>query len=183
MDIKRSLPVALVAVAFFCMAVAPSLAVAQPKTLAAEVKIGIVDLQQAISTVKAGKMAKKKLQAFKKKKEQVLEAKADKIKAMEAELEKQLPLMTEKAKQEKLKEYQKEMLEAQNLYVEIQSDLAKKQQELFEPILQRLGGLIEELALEYSYSLIMDKSGGAVLYYSPQSDLTPELIKRFNAAK
>ena len=183
MDINRSLPAALNAVAFLGMVLVPSLATAQGKSLDAEVKIGIVDLQQAISTVKAGKMAKKKLKAYKKKKEKVLEAKADKIKAMEAELEKQLPLMTEKAKQEKLKEYQKEMLEAQNLYVEIQTELAKKQQELFEPILQRLGGLIEELALEYSFSLIMDKSGGAVLYFSPQSDLTPELIKRFNAAK
>ncbi len=183
MDIKRTLPATLIAIVFLGMVLAPTMVAAQPKTLSAEVKIGIVDLQQAISTVKAGKKAKKKLKAFKKKKEKVLEAKADKIKAMEAELEKQLPLMTEKAKQEKLKEYQKEMLEAQNLYVEIQSELAKKQQELFEPILQRLGALIEELALEYSFSLIMDKSGGAVLYYSPQTDMTPELIKRFNAAQ
>ncbi|MFH1529151.1 MAG: OmpH family outer membrane protein [Pseudomonadota bacterium] len=180
MEIKY-MPAALFAVAI--MVSAPALVIAQAKTLDTEVKIGIVDLQQAISTVKDGQMAKKKLKAFKKKKEKILEGKADKIKAMEAELEKQLPLMTEKAKQEKLKEYQKEMMEAQNLYVEIQSELAKKQQELFEPILQRLGGLIEELALEFGYSLIMDKSGGAVLYYSPQTDLTPELIKRFNAAK
>jgi len=180
MDIRKLVPAALVAV----MLLAPAVAVAQgTKTLGVEVKIGIVDLQQAISTVKDGKKAKKKLKAFKKKKEKALEAKADKIKAMEAELEKQLPLMTEKAKQEKLKEYQKEMLEAQNLYVQIQQELAKKQQELFEPILHKLGALLEELALEYGYTLIMDKSGGAVLYFSPQTDLTPELIKRFNAEK
>ena len=183
MNTKRSLPAALLGFLFLGMILAPAPVAAQTKTLATEVKIAIVDLQQAISTVKEGQKAKKKLKAFKQKKEKVLEAKADKIKAMEAELEKQLPLMTEKAKQEKLKEYQKEMLEAQNLYVEIQSELAKKQQELFEPILQQLGALIEELALEYGFSLIMDKSGGAVLYFSPQTDLTPELIKRFNAAK
>jgi len=180
MDMKRTLPATLIALA---MLLVPVLASAQARTLDAEVKIGIVDLQQAIATVKAGKKAKKKLKAYKKKKEKILETKADKIKAMEAELEKQLPLMTEKAKQGKLKEYQAQMLEAQNLYVEIQSELAKKQQALFEPILQRMGGLIEELALDYGYSLIIDKSSGAVLYYSPQTDLTPELIKRFNAAK
>lgn len=163
------------------LALLTSSAVAQaaPK----EFVFGVVDLQQAVASTKDGKSAKKTLEDLKGKKEKELEAKAEKIKAMEAELEKQLPLMTDKAKQEKIKVYQQEMMEAQTLYGNIQKELAQKQADLYEPILQKMGKIIEEISLEGGYSMVLDRTSGAVLYAEPKADITPEVIKRYNSAK
>lgn len=150
---------------------------------AAQTKIGVVDLQTAVASTKAGKSAKSKLEKAKNKAEKSIEERAEKIKKMEEEMQKQMPLMSEGGKKDMLDRYRKEMLELQEMVQDSQVKLAKKRNEMLEPILNKMGAIIQDLALSDGYTLIIDKSAGTVLYHEPTIDLTNEVIKRYNAQK
>jgi outer membrane protein len=164
----------------FAVTLCPA-AQAAGKSIEGELKIGVVDIQAAVAKTKEGQEAQKKLEELGAAKRKELDAKTAKIKAMEEDLKKQLPLMNEKTKQEKLQEYQELAAETQKLYMEAQNEVAAKQSELVEPIVKRLQDIISDIALEYSYTMILNKAAGAVvLYNTPQLDLTDEVVKRYN---
>jgi outer membrane protein len=146
----------------------------------AQVKIAVVDLQLAIASTKEGKSAKAKLEKMTEKKQKELDERVNKIKKMEEDMEKQLPLMSDEGKKDMMEKYKKEMAALQELYMTNQSDLAKRKKDLLEPILQKMGAIIQDLALSEGYTLILDKGDGAVLYFQPSLDLTSEVISLYN---
>jgi outer membrane protein len=147
------------------------------------VKVGVIDLQTAVATTQAGKKAKDKLEKLAKKKQKELDEKVEAIKKMEEEMKKQLPIMSDAGKQEMLEKYRKAGMELQDLYMNNQTVLAKKKAELLEPILTKMGAIIQDLALSEGYSLILDRSDGTVLYFEPSTDLTARIIKLYNESK
>jgi len=149
----------------------------------AQVKIGVVDLQTAVASTKAGKSAKEKLEKLAKKKQKELDDKVAAITKMEDELKAQLPVMSEAGKQDMIKKYREAGMELQELYVKNQQYMAKKKAEMLEPILQKMGSIIQDLALSDGYTVILDRSEGTVLYFEPATDLTPRIIKAYNDAK
>jgi len=151
-----------------------------PARAEAQVKIGIVDVQTAIFSTKDGKKAKDKLEKLAKKKEKEIDTKTEEIKKMEEEMKKQLPVMSDTGKQDMLQKYRTKGMELQQLYMESQTYLQKKKSELFEPILTKMNAIIQDMALSEGYTVILDASMGAVVYYQPSTDVTAEVIKRYN---
>lgn len=148
-------------------------------TAATTFKIAYVDLQEALLSIKEGKKVKKKLEGIAKKKKKELEKEQEAIKDLKTELEKQAALMKEEERRKKLVEFQTRVEEFQAAYLESQQDLAKKEQEMTRPIFNKMLSIVEEMAQEMGYDMIMEK--GAVLYATSNSNLTDELIKRYNA--
>jgi len=146
----------------------------------AQMKIAVVDLQLAIASTKEGKSAKAKLEKMTEKKQKELDDRVNKIKKMEEDMEKQLPLLSDEGKKDMMEKYKKEMASLQELYMTNQTDLAKRKKDLLEPILQKMGAIVQDLALSEGYTLILDKGDGAVLYFQPSLDLTSEVIKLYN---
>ena len=56
-----------------------------------------------------------------------------------------------------------------------------RQQELVQPVMDRVNAAIEEIRAEGSYALIVDVSSGAVVAADPLLDLTQEVLARLNA--
>lgn len=151
-----------------------------PARAEAQVKIGVVDVQTAIFTTKDGKKAKEKLEKLAKKKEKEIDSKSEEIKKMEEEMKKQLPVMSDSGKQDMLQKYRTKGMELQQLYMDSQTYLQKKKSELFEPVLTKMNAIIQDMALSDGYTVILDSSMGAVVYYQPSTDVTAEVIKRYN---
>ena len=149
----------------------------------AQVKIGVIDLQAAVASTKAGKRAKGKLEKLAKKKQAELDEKVKAIQEMEENMKKQLPIMSDKSKQEMLEKYRKVGMELQELYMANQQEVAKKKASLLEPILTKMGAIIQDLALSDGYTAILDRSEGTVLYFDPATDLTSKIIKLYNESK
>ena len=104
----------------------------------AQMKVGVVDLQLALESVKEGKAAKDRLDKMVKDKQKELDTKTEKVKKMEDDIQKQLPLLDEKGKKDLLEKYRKEMMDLQKLYVDNQTFLQKKRAELLEPLLKKM---------------------------------------------
>ncbi len=151
--------------------------------LAAEtIKIGYVDLQRAVMEVEEGAEVNRKLKADFEKKQKILDQKKNEIQALQQELESQGLMMKPEVKQQKAAELQKKMMEAQQVYVELQTELSNKQVKAHGGILQKMQMILEAMGREYKLSLIIEKTEGSVLYAKSDMDYTNELIRRYNSA-
>jgi outer membrane protein len=77
-----------------------------------------------------------------------------------------------KAEESKINDYQQDM----------NNQLVQKRQELFQPILDRLNNLINDVAKEKGYNYVFDTSTGVLLYADEKYDLTEAVRAKINAA-
>ena len=146
---------------------------------AADVKIGYIDLQKAIQETSAGKKAKKELEKeFNAKKEELSKKEAN-IKKMQEDFEKKKSVLAEEAKQTKAGELQAEMMKYRDLLGQSQVNIQKKEQELTKPILDKLQDIIDKVAKDGSYTVILEKSEQSVIWAKKDIDLTDEVVKQF----
>lgn len=146
---------------------------------AAELKIGYIDIQKAIQETSAGKKAKKDLEGDYNKKKKDLEKKEADLKKMSEDLEKKALVLSDDVRAKKQQEFQQEMLKYRELVGKSQVDIQKRERELTMPILEKIRGIIEDIAKKDSYTVILEKSEQSVLYAVKEIDLTDRVVKEF----
>ncbi|MCB0417815.1 MAG: OmpH family outer membrane protein [Bdellovibrionaceae bacterium] len=149
----------------------------------AVVSVGYVDMQAALTSVSAGKKAKERLEQEIAKKKVSLEKEQEGLQKEAQEFEKKAALLNESARAQKQQELQKKFLELQKKMHESQVELQKRERELTKPIIDSLRSIVEALGKEKKFDLILEKNEGAVLYAQSGTDLTQEVIARFNKKK
>ncbi|HTL12787.1 MAG TPA: OmpH family outer membrane protein [Bdellovibrionota bacterium] len=148
-----------------------------------EVKIGTVNMQEAIQSSEEGKKARTELEtAFNKKKGELQKEEAD-IKKMHEELDKQSLVMNEAALSKKQQEIQQRILKFQESTARSQMEIQKKEQELTAPIVEKLRGVVAQVAKDKGYTIVLEKSENNVLLSPDQDDLTKEVVEAYNKAK
>jgi outer membrane protein len=151
--------------------------------IAAETKIGFVDVQKALLATSSGKKAKEVLDGeFGKRKKDLDKKKAD-IEKMNQDLEKKKSVLSEEVMGKKQMELQEEMVKFQKTVAENQMELQKKEKELMEPIIEKMRKIFEKVAKEKGYSLILDKQAQFILYMEKESDVTEAVIAAFEKEK
>lgn len=147
---------------------------------AQNVKIGYVDLQRALSEVKEGQKAKSRLKKDFEQKQKKLTDKQKEVKKLKQSLESGAAMMTDDAKRKKAIELQQQMAELQQLYMEMQRDLAQKETKATQKIFKKMEPILNKIAEERGYDLILEKTESSVLFAKESMDLTDELIKRYD---
>jgi outer membrane protein len=145
----------------------------------AEVKIGYVDIEKAVLATKDGQNAKANLEKMAKEKEADIEKKLENFRKMEEQLQKQVSMMNDEMKRQKLQEYQKQGMELQQQYMEHQKSLAMEQEKAFAPIVTKLRRIIQEIGLSDGYTIILEQREDGVLYAMPQLDLTAKVVSKY----
>ncbi len=153
---------------------------AGPVLARAELKLGYVDLQRALNEVDEGKAAKALLKKDFDEKQKHLDAKKAEFDKIQADAEKQAVVMSDSAKKDKANELDRRARELQGLFVQLQKDLSEREREATKGIFDRMAVIVREIAEADGVSMVFEK--GAGLVYAPQSsDLTNELIRKYNA--
>jgi outer membrane protein len=165
------------AVALGCLAVVGSLA-AMPAQ-AQSVKIGYVDLQQALSETGEGKAIKAKLERLLKDKQREFDKMQDEVKRIKDEIETQGAMMKEDLRRTKMQDYQKKMVELQEFYMGNQKELADEEAKLTKPLLDRFEKVLQVIGKDEGYTLILPSA--AVVYGQPSLDLTSRLVQKINS--
>lgn len=88
--------------------------------------------------------------------------------------------MSEEAKAEKEKVFQKKLKEFQGKYKDAQEELQQKDAELTKKIIQRLEKILQKIGEEEKYTIILEKNSGGIFYFDRAIDLTELLIKKAN---
>ena len=148
-------------------------------TAVAEVKIGYVDLQMALQKTTAGQSAKRELERELKKKRKLLETRKGDIEKKRDDLTKKRDLLSQVALQQKASELQQEMLKYREEMSRTQMQIQKKERELTAPIFKQLSTVINQLAQEKGYDMILEKSQQGIVWAKKDMDLTASLIARF----
>ncbi len=148
-----------------------------------EMKLGVVDLPRVLRESDAGKKAASTLKAL-------YDKYQTRITAKEKELEKLKKTLVEKGETlppdkrvAKEKELQKKFKAYQEFGQKAQQDVAKKEKELLNPIMDNLEKLVKEYGRTNGYAAIAVK--GSVVYNDAKyeaKDLSDDILKQFDAA-
>jgi Skp family chaperone for outer membrane proteins len=88
--------------------------------------------------------------------------------------------LTKETLEKKAEEYMRMVNELQQSYGKFQRELGAKEAELTQGILQKMQSIIVEIGRSDGYTMIYDRSSGAVVWAPAHLDLTDKLIQIYN---
>jgi outer membrane protein len=136
-------------------------------------KIGVIDLDNTLSTTPAGKRANEAFEKNRKAKQAELDKQQQDLKAAAADLDKQKSVLKPDAYAQKHADLEKKFVDLQQVYVKLERDLAGERTKLIQDLLKQAGPKIEQVAKAEGVNLIVDRE--AVVFADPSVDLTQAL--------
>lgn len=147
------------------------------------IKVGVVDILRALNESESGKKARAELESLIKSRQLPIEEKHRRIESLRADLEKQAAVLSADARKARAEEIGRLERDFQRLIADAQAEVQKKQMDLENKILKDLRNVINAIAQEGKYSLIIERADGLVLYVDKSIDITDAVIKRYNEPK
>lgn len=146
----------------------------------ADDKLAFVDLQRALEETNDGKAAKNKLKSDFDQKQKELDAKQEELKKLKEDFDKKSSLMKDDAKQKMQADMQSRLMQLQETYARLQSDLQKKEADATRGILAKLSAVVQKIAERENFVMVLERSS-SVVYGKPALDITNEVIRNYNA--
>jgi outer membrane protein len=153
-----------------------ALLLALPALAEEPLKLGVIDIQRAMTQSEKGKVTQKKLRTKVAKLDESLKALEDEARTIANEMERQASLLSETLKKKKQERFLEIRAEAQKIERE------KKQvaDEFSAIILRDLEKILDAIAKEEGYHMILTTDGPWMVYYRPILDITDEVIRRYD---
>lgn len=136
-------------------------------------KIGVIDLDNTLSTTPAGKRANDAFEKTRKTKQTELDKQQEDLKRAAADLEKQKSVLKPDAYAAKREELEKKFMELQGVLQKLEKDLAGERQKLMQGLLKQAQPLVDKLARAEGVTVIVDRQ--SVVWADPAADLTAKL--------
>ncbi len=155
-------------------------------TARAELKIGYIRSDYIFDRYEPYMQAQKALDALQVEQFGHLQKMRDALEREAQEADRQAMLMTDEMKRQKFEQLNKQQQELQQRYENIVGDngiLMKKQEELLQPIIDRINEVIMRIARTESYDYIFDatvSAGSPILYAADKHDISDRLLAELN---
>lgn len=143
-------------------------------------RIGFIDLQRVLVRSAAGVAAREQLERDKAVMQREMDTKRQELEKLRDELEKKGSLLTGEARREKEEQLDRRRRDATRLADDFQRELVRKEQQLLVKVQQDLVGVIERVGKQKGYYLIVERRGAGVLYFSPDADITDDIIRAYD---
>lgn len=150
-------------------------------TIAADMKVGVMNVQKVLVTSVSGKAAKEKFDQKMQDLQSKFKAEEQELVDMQGEIEKKSSAWSEETKQLKVREFQKKRRELQEKSEDARFELKTLQDKELAPILKALEGVVDTYGKNNGFTLILDSKAG-VIYFSDAVDITDQLVKELDAA-
>jgi len=147
------------------------------------IKIGVVDLEQAISSTEEGKAAREEFARKQREAESKVQPMLDRYRALEEELKAKKFVLSDDALYQKQLDLAEMRNEIQSKMREVEGQLQVDQKRLEGPLVQKLEGIIEEFGKSQGFTLIIRRGAPGVLYAREALDVTELVIERYNKKK
>jgi outer membrane protein len=147
---------------------------------AADSKIGFVNLREIMQNTNAGKKAGEEFKKlYDKKHEEIAAAESD-LKRLKDELDKQGPIMTETARQEKGTTYQRKSRDYQLLIEDSNKEMKGRDEEIGRKLLPPIMKVVRKIAEKEKYTLVIDVASMPLPYYAKENDFSKKVIEEVN---
>jgi outer membrane protein len=153
-----------------------------PAEAAAQSKLAVIDLRRAVADTEDGLRMKSKLQELLDTRQTELESKSVDFQKAKEELER-LAREGKSSQVELQKKYaslEKQGIDLQNQELVVRREMDQKQNELMNPILDKLNRLVRQVASKEGYDLVVSRD--AVPYVRTDLDITDRVIQMYNEA-
>jgi outer membrane protein len=158
--------------------IASALVLLTSPALAKDLKIGVVDMQRAVSETDEGKAEEEKLMTTKKKLEDTLNRQLKEFYEEEEKLRKAWAILKDPEKQKKAEESRKKFEGLQKRYLDAERELMEKKTKVMMKITQKLNKVIAQIAQAQKFDYIF--ANAAVLWAPRHVDVTNEVIRQYN---
>lgn len=148
---------------------------------AADLKIGVINVQKIIVSCDSGKAAKERFDVKMKELQGSFKKEEEDLKALQDEIKKKSSAWSEEKKAEKVREYQKNGRELQAKTEDARFEMKQLQDKELEPILKALEKVVEKFGKEKGYTAILDSKNG-VVYFDEAIEVSDVIVKKLNEA-
>lgn len=148
--------------------------------MAAEAKIGVIDFQRVLEISDAGKTAQEEINEQGKKMESDLRERSDEIEALESKLERESMVMDSEVRLEKQREVRIKINDIKTLQKKYITDFKKMEAQIINQIQKDVFDVVAEMGQKGSYTMILEKRAGGVVYASDAEDITDEVVTQYN---
>ncbi len=145
-----------------------------------KVKIGVVDLDQAITSTDEGRAARDEFERKKREAEATLQPMVERYQELNAEMEAKQFVLSKEALRLKQLDLADLVNQIQNKQKEIQGQLEIDRERLVGPLRVKLAEIVEEVGRKESFSIILLRNAPGVMYSREALDVTDLIIERFN---
>jgi len=155
---------------------------AGPLAFAQSVQIGTVDVTRALNEVAEGQAAQARLDIMFQGKQAELEQMEADLMAQKQEYDAKVAVLSDAARQE----YEQKLYQGQMAYQQTAMGFEQQMQgaylQAMESLTNKMKTIAGEIAQEKGFTLVLEVSQGVVLYAAPGTDITDQVIARYNAA-
>ncbi len=145
----------------------------------AQSKIAVVDTQRAIMETEEGLRMQATLKKVFDSRQRELDNKQQELARRSATTSRSSATSSARPRfAKRVDKWQREMVQLQQVFVDYNKELQKKQGELTQPIFQKAMGLIRRVATQQGYDMVVDKQ--AVPYVRSDLDVTDQVITLYN---
>src|SRR5436309_10614490 len=147
-------------------------------------RIAVVDFEKAVVESAEGKKSSEKYNATLQSKQVEAEKRQKELEDAQKKLQTQGAALSETAKANLQKDIDRRTIELQRFNEDAQKELQSVRDELLRPIAERASAILNALAAEQGYTLIVDISNpqSNIVWCNPKNDITEELTRRIDAA-
>jgi outer membrane protein len=159
--------------------------VAVPSTFA-QLKVGVINSEVIFARFEGTKTAQEKFNKEVAKWEQEASKRQKDLQALKDQLDKQSLLLSAERKKELMDSLQNKYASYQQFLQEKfgqKGEALSKNEELTKPIVDKITKILDKIAKDENYDLIMDARAGGVLYYKPAFDLNERVLDLLNKEK
>ena len=144
------------------------------------VKIGVVDIDQAISSTTEGKAAREEFARKQRDAEGKVQPMIEKYQALEEDLKQKKFVLSDEALFQKQLDLAQMRNEIETKMKELETQLQLDQKRLEGPLTKKLVEVIESVGKEAGFTLIMRRGSPGLLYTREALDITDQVIKKYN---
>ncbi|MFU2208479.1 OmpH family outer membrane protein [Solidesulfovibrio sp. C21] len=152
-----------------------------PVTAFAQGKIGIINLDDALSNSSVGKSALSGLKSRFESREKVIAAQGEDLKKMQNELQKKSVALSQDAMKSKAADFEAKARKYLDDRNKLQQEEQQAQQGVLQPLLNRLQKVVAAYAAKNGYTIILEAR--SVPYYDPKMDVTSQIRAQFDSSK
>ena len=177
----------LLAAPTFAQAPAPAPRPAAPAAPAAVsfpegAKYAVVNVQRIATESAEGQVATNQVQALNSKKVDELNTKNKQLQTAQQKLESGGSVMSAAAQAQLQKEIERLQIDIQRFTEDAQQEVTQLQQQLQDDFQRKLTPIIQGIATEKQLHMMFSVTDSGLVWGDPTLDLTPEVIRRFDAA-
>jgi outer membrane protein len=144
-------------------------------------KIGVVDVDQAISSTEEGKAAREELARKRREAEAKIMPLYERFKTQKEDLDSKKFVLSEDALYQKQLDLVETQNQIQSMEKELEGQLKVDRQRLLGPLTVKLKDIIDELGKKEGFSLIIGRGTPGFLYTREALDITDQVIEKYNS--